>query len=263
MTLNPRKLSRDLIDERAEEPLYQQIYILLRDRIVSGELAVNTHLPAEQDLTSMLGVSRITVKRALNELAMAGFVRRQRGVGTVVTWDARAPAVKASFEDLIDGLKRMGIETEVQLLDCTVSAASPGIAETLELPRDASVQRIVRLRKLAGEPFSHLVSFIPEDVAERYEDEELASGSLIALLERAGFAPVAAEQTISAVAADPAVAAVLGVASGSPLLRIHRIMRDAAGRPVQDITAHYRPDRFQYHMNLSRTHGSDWMTETA
>ena len=141
-------LKSDQIDEMSPVPLYQQIYELLRAAILDGRLKVNARLPAEQDLTQSLGVSRITVKRAMNELAVAGMVRRQRGIGTVVTYDAAAPTVRGSFDTMINGLTRMGLETQVQLLDCTVSVASPAIAEALELPRGASVQRIVRLRRL-------------------------------------------------------------------------------------------------------------------
>lgn len=251
------------IDEAASIPLYQQIYDLLRAKIMDGTMSLNDRLPAEQDLTQALGVSRITVKRAMNELAVAGLVRRQRGIGTVVIYDVAAPTVKGSFETMIDGLTRMGLETEVQLLDCTVGTASPAIFESLQLKKVTSVQRIVRLRRLDGEPFSYLVTYIPYDIAEGYDDEQLASESLIKLLEQAGHAPVEAEQTITATSAEPAVAVNLGVAPGSPLLRIHRIMKDAKGRPVQDITAHYRADRFEYHMRLNRSNAAetDWTTE--
>lgn len=251
------------IDESANTPLYQQIYDLLRAKIMDGTLALNDRLPAEQDLTQVLGVSRITVKRAMNELAVAGLVRRQRGIGTVVIYDVAAPTVKGSFETMIDGLTRMGLETEVQLLDCTIGTASPAISESLNLKSGKSVQRIVRLRRLDGEPFSYLVTYIPYDIADGYDDAQLATESLIKLLEQAGHAPVEAEQTITATQAAPAVAANLGVAPGSPLLRIHRIMKDATGRPVQDITAHYRADRFEYHMRLNRNNAAetDWTTE--
>jgi len=254
-------LTEGQLDETLDTPLYQQIYTLIREEIMSGKVPAQSRIPAEQELTQRLGVSRITVKRALNELATAGLVRRQRGLGTIVTYDASTPTVKGSFENLIDGLIRMGLETEVQLLDCSTGPASPAVRQTLELPKGGSVQRIVRLRRLAGEPFSYLVTYIPEDIAEGYSEEELASESLIALLEKAGHRPCEAEQTIAAAAAEPAVAAVLGVAIGSPLLRIHRIMRDKTGRPVQDITANYRADRFEYHMRLTRESGKDWQTQ--
>lgn len=253
-------LTPEHLDEKAAEPLYQQIYTLLREQITAGTLATNTMLPAEQELTEMLGVSRITVKRALNELATSGLVHRQRGRGTIVTYNAAAPTVKGSFETLIDGLKRMRVETQVKLLDVSLSKPSADIREALELSDTEKVQRIVRLRKLEGEPFSYLVTHIPEHVAEGYDDADLASQSLIALLAQAGHAPRAAQQTITASAAEPAVAAMLGIAIGSPLLRIHRIMRDESGKPVQDITAHYRADRFQYQMNLSRASDEHWIS---
>ncbi len=259
----PLVISPSEINEKSSTPLYQQLYDILRAKIMDGTLGLNTKLPAEQDITKMLGISRITVKRSMNELAVAGLVRRQRGNGTVVIYDASAPTIRGSFETMIDGLTRMGLETTVQLLDCTMGTASPAIAESLELEKGASVQRIVRLRKLNDEPFSYLVTYIPDDVADAYDDSELTNQSLIRLLERAGHAPISAEQTISASAAEPAVAAVLGVAAGSPLLRIHRIMRDAKGRPVQNITASYRADKFEYHMRLNRSDAqqADWQTE--
>lgn len=254
-------ISADQIDDTADSPLYQQIYALLREQIVSGAVPANSRLPAEQELTERLGVSRITVKRAMNELATSGLVRRHRGRGTVVVFDAAAPTVKGSFSTLIDGLTRMGLDTEVNLLDCATITPDPVTAEALELKGRAKVQRIVRLRKLEGEPFSYLITCIPADVAKGYSDDELATESLITLLEKAGHAPKEAEQTITAIAAEAAVASVLGVTPGSPLLRIHRVMRDAEGRPVQDITAHYRADRFQYHMRLTKDADEDW-TET-
>ncbi|GGY38730.1 GntR family transcriptional regulator [Parvularcula lutaonensis] len=259
----PLKLTPAMLDEGRATPLYQQVYDLLREKIADGTLGVNDRLPAEAELTQQLGVSRITVKRAMNELATAGLVRRQRGIGTVVTYDASAPMIRGSFDTMIDGLTRMGLDTEVQLLDCTPTTASAAVCEALDLPQGAIVQRIVRVRRLEGEPLSYLVTHVPEDIAETYDEEELASASLISLLERAGHAPVEAEQTISAVPAEAAVAVNLGVSKGSPLLKIHRIMRDAAGRPVQDITAQYRADRFEYRMRLNRegTGNSDWVAK--
>lgn len=253
------RISANQLDELSEKPLYEQIYSLLREQIVSGKVAANARLPAEKDLSDRLGVSRITVKRALNELATSGLVRRNRGLGTVVTFDASTPRVKGSFDNLIDNLTRMGLETEVQLLDCAMIAAPKEVAEALQLKPKQKIQRIVRLRHLEGAPFSYLVSCIPADVAKGYSDTELTTASLIHLLEKAGHAPKDAEQTITATAAEPAVASMLGVAPGSPLLRIHRIMRNSTGRPVQDITAHYRADRFQYHMTLERPADRKWM----
>ena len=249
-----------MIDESLPTPLYHQIYLLLRERIISGRLEAGALLDGEHEMAKRLGVSRITVKRALNELAARGLVHRQRGRGTMVAGSAVIPLVTGSFDTLVESLQRMGLQTEVELLEVREQAAGPFIAERLEIKSDAMVQRAVRLRKLNGQPFSHLVNYIPASISGRYSHEDLASGSMLTLLRRAGASPQEAEQWISAVAAGAEIAAALDVALGAPLLRIDRVMRGSRSKPVQLVEAHYRPDRFHYHFRTYKTAeaGGDW-----
>ena len=245
-------LSSDQLDESLPTPLYHQIYLLIRERIRNGALAAGTTLPGEQELARTLHVSRITVKRALNELAGDRLVTRHRGRGTIVAGDAVIPMVRGSFDNLLDSLKIMGLETELELLEVREMPADAMVAERLDLEPGAPVQLAVRLRKLKGEPFSHLVTYVPADIAARYTRTELASTPLLKLLQRAGAEVTEAEQWIGAAAAPSQIAAALNVDIGSPLLRIERVMRAARGRPVQFICGHYRPDRFQYHFTTHR-----------
>lgn len=242
-------------------PLYRQIYDHFRKQIVSGRVEKNAHLPSEQEITEKLGVSRITVRRALNELAASGLVTRQRGRGTIVTFNAAAPTIRASFEQLLEGLTRMGVETEVRLISCAIITPGQKLRDVMDLPRGEKIQRIVRLRLLDGEPFSYLVTHIPSHVSAGYDEKELASASLIELLDRAGHRPRSATQSITAVAAEGDAAKTLEIAEGVPLLRIHRIMRDDQDKIVQDINAHYRADRFQYQMNLVRQSDARWSAD--
>ena len=235
------------LDTKLPTPLYHQIYLLLRDKIRAGTLAAGEMLPGEQELARIFDVSRITVKRSLNELASDGLVVRQRGRGTIVSARPVVPIVKGSFDTLIQSLRVMGLETQVELLEVGEIEADRTIADLLELATGSVVQRAVRRRKLEGEPFSHIVSFVPIEIARRYSVDELAVTPLLVLLERAGYAAQSAEQWMTAVAADPVIAAALGVVASTALLRIERVMRSARGLPVQLIRGHYRPDRFQYH----------------
>ena len=245
-------LSAAQLDESLPTPLYHQIYLVIRERIRRGDLVAGSTLPGEQDLARAFRVSRITVKRALNELAGDRLVTRHRGRGTIVAGDAVLPMVRASFDNLLESLKIMGYETELELLEVRDIAADAVVAERLNISPGEPVQLAVRLRKLKGEPFSHLVTYVPADIAARYTQDELASTPLLVLLERAGAAITEAEQWIGAAAAEPQIAAALQVNSGSPLLKIERVMRAARGRPVQFICGHYRPDRFQYHFTTHR-----------
>jgi len=247
------QLSPDLVDEDLPTPLYHQIYLLLRERIVSGALPAGALIAGEQEMAKRLGVSRITVKRAFNELASEGLVHRHRGRGTTVAGGAVIPLVTGAFDTLVESLQQMGLQTDVELLSVQDEPASPRVAEHLEIAHGAPVQRAVRLRRLNGEPFSYLVNFIPIEIARRYAIEDLANSSMLTLLERAGARAQEAEQWITAVGAGGAIAAALDVAPGAPLLKIDRLMRGARRRPVQFIEVHYRPDRFQYHIQSQPT----------
>jgi GntR family transcriptional regulator len=253
------ELTPELIDEDSPTPLYHQIYLLLRERIRTGLYSAGSLLPGEQDLVRLLGVSRITVKRALSELAAGGFVSRHRGRGTIVTFDAAAPVVKGSFENLLDSLRLMGLGTDVELLDVATVNAPADVAELLGLEGAAKVQRAVRLRKIEGKPFSYLVTHVPMDIASRFNARDLAHKPMLDLLARAGHEAVEAEQWITASAADIRVSRALGLASGAPLIEIRRVMRDCTGRGVEALHGFYRPDRFQHHMKLARRRrGREW-----
>jgi GntR family transcriptional regulator len=243
---------RPLLTDGLRTPLYQQVYLGLRERIISGDLVAGSLLPGEQEMAKTLGVSRITIKRAFNELAARGLVHRQRGRGTTVAGGAVIPLVAGSFDTLVESLQRMGLQTDVELIDVSYGPAGARVGDRLEIDADAAVQRAVRLRKLNGEPFSYLVNYMPAAIADRYSEDDLASTSMLILLERAGASPQEAEQWISAVSATPTIAAALDVTPGSPLLKIDRVMRGPRRRPVQFIEVHYRADRFHYHFRTHR-----------
>ena len=241
-----------LLQSEGDTPLYGQMYNLLRERIMTGRFAPGSLLPGEQELSRLFGVSRITVKRALNELAASGYVARQRGRGTVVTFNPAAPVVMGSFENLFQSLKEMGLGTQVDLLDVREVGADADVARLLGLEPGAPVQRAVRLRKIEREPFSYLVTHVPAAFAQGFDPQLLASKPLLQLLDEAGHRAVEAEQWITAVAAPADVAKALGLSAGAPLLRIVRVMRAENGDGVEALEGFYRPDRFQHHMQLTR-----------
>lgn len=247
-----RPLLGQRLDDGAAQPLYQQLHQILKARILAGAYPAGALLPGEQDLSRLFNVSRITVKRALNELATSGFVSRHRGRGTVVTFNVHAPVVKGRFENLQESLQMMGLSTQVELLRVEMQPAPDDVADLLGADGGAMVQRAMRLRKIEGAPFSFLITYVPASIAAGYLADDLAHTPLLALLEEAGHKAVEAEQWITACAADPASAHHLHVAPGSPLLKIVRVMRDQSGLCVEVLHGFYRPDRFQHHMRLTR-----------
>jgi GntR family transcriptional regulator len=245
-------LTAESLDVNAVAPLYRQVFLLLREEIRRGHYRAGDLLPGEQELTKLFGLSRITVKRALNELASQGLVARQRGRGTVVTYNPAAPVVIGSFENLLESLTLMGLSTVVELLSVREEPANPEISALLGLQPNARVQRATRLRKIEREPFSFLVTHVPSDVAAKFDSSALARRPLLQLLEEAGHKAVEAEQWITAVAASLEVSQPLGLTPGAPLLRIVRVMRDQDGNGIEALEGFYRPERFQHHMKLTR-----------
>lgn len=254
-------LSPEQVDHSTPTPLYHQIFLLLREKIRSGEFPANSVIPGEQELAKLFNVSRITVKRSLNELAAHDLVTRHRGRGTVVTPSATLPQVHGSFANMIESLKIMGLETEVEVLD--VVEMIPPVAISAQLDQEAGtvVQRVVRLRKL-GEPFSYIVQYMPVDIADRIPRADMDKVPTLVLLERAGAAAHEAEEWITATAADPVTAATLGMEAGAPILRIERVVRDRKGRSIQVIHGNYRPDRFKYHVRSGNKGAAGWKSES-
>lgn len=246
-----------LIDGRLPTPLYHQIYLILRNKIVSGIYRRGQVLPGEQELTRDFGVSRITAKRALNELAAEGLVARERGRGTTVVYEAPQGPVESSVEGLLENLMAMGLKTDVRLVSFGYAPADEAVARALGCEPGEEVQRAIRVRSLEGEPFSHLTTFVPADIGRSFTAEDLSTVPLLQLLERCGVVVSSARQTLSATLADPDVAGLLAVEVGAPLLKITRTVDDQAGRPVEFITGLYRPDKYQYQMTLNRVEGEE------
>ena len=242
------------VDHRLPTPLYHQIYLILHDKIVSGAFLADDIVPGEQALVRQFGVSRITAKRALNELAASGLVVRQRGRGTRVIASASAEPVRVGVEGLLENLLEMGLKTEVRLREFGYVPASPDVARALGVAPGAIVQRALRSRSVKGKPFSYLITYVPESIGRTYSKRDLAARPLLALLERSGVRIGSADQTISATLADTEVAPVLDVEVGAPLLRIRRIVFDQGGRAVEYIVGLYRPDRYQHRLKLDRVH---------
>ena len=253
-------MSLNRLDETLRSPLYHQIYLILREKIINGEYPADSLLPGEQDAAEIFSVSRITVKRALDELAAEGFCVRERGRGTRVTYQPSAP-LQAGVEGLMENLLSMGLNTDVELLEFGYIDASHEVTAALGLSAGERVQQSRRVRKLDGKPFSYLTAYVPAGIGKTYDEQDIASTPLLMLLERNGIRVTRAKQIIAATAADAAVSRALGVELGTALLQINRIVYDQDNSAVEYIRAQYRTDRYQYRMSLTRTgedHARSW-----
>lgn len=245
--------SEDLVavDRMQAVPLYHQIFLQLREEITSGERAFGSRLPTEQELSAQFGVSRITARRALDELAENHLVERKRRVGTTVIFRSPAKPFQGNIEQALESLLSFGRTTRVKLLEVDRVAARAPIDEALGIASGTEVLRISRVRWLDGGPIGHYITYLPMHIGAGLTRAKLKSTPILTLIAEAGIQIGGAHQTISATLADATLSGILDVDIGSPLLRVSRTVEDSDGRPVQHILAHFRPDKYQIRLDLN------------
>jgi GntR family transcriptional regulator len=245
-------------------PKYHQIYLVLREQLEEGRYAAG--VPGELLLMKEFGVARVTVRRALERLVADGLIERAPGRGTVAIVRNGTPVAgrgtgsdgsRARLTGLLENIVSMGLRTKVRVIDCDVVPATEPVAQRLALASGAWVQKAVRVRSTREGPLSHITTHVPADLAQGFGKRELAKKPILILLEGSGVRIGRATQTISARLADAAVARLLGVEVGSALLAVSRLIFDDKERPVQWLNGLYRPDRYQYEMELSRVGSID------
>lgn len=231
-------------------PLYHQLYLVVKRKIEGGDLRQGALLPAEKDIAEYFSVSRITVKRALDDLEAEGYVSRKRGRGTHVTYKYEPKVLRAPLNNMLESLAVMGRETQVRLIEFARVTAPPQVVDALRITPDQVVERATRVRLAEGLPFAHYLSWtIP--IGAGMDPEALKTASRLDLFQRLGIHLKEVDQVITAIAADTTLAQRLIVRVGDPLLQVTRIACDQRNRPIDYLISCYRSDRFVYHMKLS------------
>ncbi|MEO7392475.1 MAG: GntR family transcriptional regulator [Ramlibacter sp.] len=243
-------------------PKYHRIYLVLREQLHEGRFAAG--LPGELALVQQFGVARVTVRRALQQLSDEGLISREPGRGTRPTGRLDRPGpgaanapMRTHLTGLLENLVNMGLRTSVKVLDVATVTASDDVASALKLTRGDPVQKAVRVRSTREGPLSHITTYVPAEVARQFGRRELSRKPILLLLEEAGVKVGRALQTISARLADAEVAGHLQLSVGSALLAVRRLIYDEHERPVQWLHGLYRPDRYEYEMQLSRVGNID------
>ncbi len=236
------------VDRNSPIPLYYQVATRLQQLIESGELAVGSKLPNEVDLAERLGVSRPTMRHAINYLVERGMLTRKRGVGTqIVHPKVRRPVELSS---LYDDLTSSGQQPRTELRSFEVRAAPDHVAEALGVPEGTEVTWFERLRFSGGEPLAIMQNAVPVDVL-RLSETDLEQHGLYELLRAAGHIPRMANQVVGARSATAAEARLLGDPRGAPMLTMTRTAWDAAGRAVEYGSHIYRASRYTFEISLT------------
>ena len=240
------------IDSADPTPRYAQVEAVLASNIADGTLPPGSQLPTETALIERFGVSRPTVRRAVQNLVSRGLVEILRGKGTFVTRPKITQELTA-LTGFVEDMQTLGRNPTARVLDKQVVAADKAVAHHLALPAGSLVVRIRRVRLADGDPVSFDETYLPREIGEKVVTNDLEVEPIFSLLEQKYDLPlVEAEYRLEAVSAEPAVAEALGVETGSPLFLIERTSYCAGNRPIDYEKLYYRGDMVRFVTRLAR-----------
>jgi len=232
--------------------LYSRVETVLASEIAGGDLRVADQLPTEDRLIARFGVSRITVRRAIQNLVSRGLVEIRRGKGTFVS----APKITQNLAELsgfVEDMHALGRKPAARVIGKEIVTADATVASQLALTKGERVVRIRRVRLADGIPLSFDETFLPLEIGKKIITNNLKVEPIFSLLERKYDVPlIEAEYKLDAVEAQPEVAAALKVKRRSPIFRIERTSYSTGGRPVDYERLHYRGDLVRFATRLVR-----------
>lgn len=224
-------------------PLYLQIARRLEGAIAAGQLVAGTRLENEVAMAKRIGLSRPTIRQAIQDLVDKGLLVRRRGIGTQVI--QRPVARPVDLTSLYEDLEKSGNPPSTVVLSHRVEAADADCAERVGVPIGAPTLHLRRLRLVGSTPLAILHNVLPA----RFTDisaEELVGSGLYETLRARGVVFSVAQQSIGAKAANAEEAELLEIDSGSPLLTMNRTALDHSGGIVEWGDHCYRPDLYSF-----------------
>ena len=236
-----------VVNRSSPVPLYFQVAEQIEQAIHDGDLAPGDRISNEVALADHLGLSRPTLRQAIQTLVDKGLLVRKRGVGTQVV---NAPIRRTvELTSLHDDLTRSGLRPTTTVLGLDLVPADEIATQKLNLPPGQKVWRLRRLRAVKDEPLALMCNVVPEHVTDLSVVDLDATGLYEHFRAQAINLRVA-HQVIGARTVDAAEARLLGVRKGDPVLTMERTSYDDKGRAVEHGTHLYRPDRYTYETTL-------------
>ena len=244
MTFSPASIT---VDRYSPVPMYYQVAQQLEHAIESGDLPPGTRLDGELALADQLGVSRPTLRRAIEYLVDRGYLVRRRAVGTqVVHPKVRRPV---GLTSLYDDLTASRKDPRTTVLSLETAPARDRVAHALGLEDGQEVVAVERLRYADGQPLAVMRNWLPVGLVE-LDVGRLERSGLYQLMRAAGIGLHLASQTIGARGASAAEAKLLQAHKGEPLLTMERTTYNENGQSVELADHLYRASLYSFEIVL-------------
>ena len=238
------------IDRQTKVPLYHQISQNLRELILGGQLQPDQTVPSEWELSRLYGVSRLTVRRALDELAREGWLIRRHGVGTFVANPTMAQIVpsKLSFSQK---MRQIGRTPSSRLVSIQVIPAVDEVATRLGLEVGVAVTELIRVRLADGEPIMLETAYLSQARFPDLTEADLGDGSLYEFLsERYQVTVVAVDQTLEPILLTAREAQFLDAEPGSPVLLSEVVAFTKDSTPIEYSWSVTRGDKCKFYFRF-------------
>jgi len=238
---------RFTLDRSSPVPLYFQVAEQFERAILDGTIGPGERIDNEISLAADLGLSRPTMRQAIQVLVDKGMLVRKRGVGTQVVHGKIRRSVELT--SLFDDLSVAGQKPRTDVLSVGTVPADDDISRELQVSKGADVWSLERLRYVDRQPLAHMHNYLPLDVVD-LAAVDLEQTGLYAHLRDCGVVMRVARQRIGARGATVAEAQLLDERKGAPLLTMSRTAYDNAGRAVEYGRHAYRPDLYAFELTL-------------
>lgn len=238
-----------LLSTEAGVPLHRQLYLVLHDEIVRGAVDPGEALPTEQALCDQFGVSRITVRRALVDLADEGLIERRHGVGSFVL-DCPSIRQRDIGSSYMDELRQVEFESDVEVVEFGLRGLPRAVVELMG-PRERVLHLLrVRRERRTREPLMTTEAWLPAELAGTVTPESLVAQPLYQLLADAGVALERLDHELTAEIAGPRHARLMDVPIGAALIRVNRVAY-VGGEPHHVMSMTLSPNRSRVILNQS------------
>lgn len=233
----------------ANNPIYRQLKELILQRIRSGELQEGAHLPTEVDMQKEFGLSRATIRQALEELEKDGIIERKRRAGTIISHQRVRPEL-IKLTSFSEDIESRGLVPESKTLSYDFVLPPGKVQKAFNLETDEKVWKVLRLRSASGEPYGLHELYLPPNL--QFSPREVANltSYYTLLAERHNLKPSYATEQLTASVATKQEAAFLGIEVNAPLLVAWRITYSEENQPIECVKILYRADRYEYTIQL-------------
>jgi len=234
-------------------PLYYQLKMILLEYIKEQHHDADEPIPTEVEISEYFGISRPTVRQAINELVVEGYLRRVKAKGTFISKPKISQDFLLTLDSFNNEMRKKGFVPSTKILQKEIVKSDEKVADTLKLETGAEVIKLTRLRYADSEPIVFVITYIPYKVCPALMEHDLQNESLYEIIEReSGKLISSAVRSLECIIAGEYEAKLLNIEKGAPVQYFESIVSLEDGTPVEYSLAKYRSDRSKFTFELKR-----------